>query len=178
MDEPTLRLAEASDAPVMADFNVALARESEHFELDRDRVLRGVAALFQDPSRGFYLLAEIGEGVIGQVMVTFEWSDWRNGVFWWIQSVYVRPEFRGRGVFSKLFRELVKRARRSPGVCGLRLYVERENRPAKEIYQRLGMLKTGYQVYELDFVLSRASVNQDEEQQNGSGAGGAGTLEK
>ncbi|MEZ5392586.1 MAG: GNAT family N-acetyltransferase [Bryobacterales bacterium] len=108
-----------------------------------------------DPAKGFYLVAEEEGAVVGQLLITYEWSDWRNGVFWWVQSVYVRPESRGRGVYSTLYEDAVRRAREAGDVCGLRLYVERENRRAQRTYQKLGMRPTVYEMYETDFVLSR-----------------------
>jgi ribosomal protein S18 acetylase RimI-like enzyme len=145
----------AADAPLIAAFNAAMARETEALELDPNRLLAGVRAVFDDPAKGFYLLAEQDSEVIGQLLITYEWSDWRNGVFWWIQSVYVQPEARGRGVYNRLYREAVQRAERQGDVCGLRLYVERENERAQRVYRRLGMSPTAYRMYETDFVLER-----------------------
>ena len=153
--EIVIRLAAASDARTIAGFNAAMARETENLELDGERLLQGVQAVLDDPSKGFYLVAEIDGAVVGQLMLTFEWSDWRNGVFWWIQSVYVQPEARGRGVYKRLYREAVQRAERQGDVCGLRLYVERENERAQRVYRRLGMSPTAYRMYETDFVLER-----------------------
>jgi ribosomal protein S18 acetylase RimI-like enzyme len=89
------------------------------------------------------------------MMITYEWSDWRNGLFWWIQSVYVEPRFRSQGVFKALYRHVEHLARTTPGVCGLRLYVENSNSQAQEIYQRLGLQRTAYQMFEVDFILGR-----------------------
>ncbi len=154
----TIRPAALADAETIAAYNAAMARETEHLELDPPRLHSGVRAVLADPSKGFYLVAEQAGRVIGQMMVTFEWSDWRNGVFWWIQSVYVHPEFRGQGVFKQLYRHVEDRARSDGGVCGLRLYVEKENRNAQRTYQRLGMAKTSYDVYEVDFVIRRGEA--------------------
>jgi GNAT superfamily N-acetyltransferase len=96
-----------------------------------------------------------GGEVIGQLMITYEWSDWRNGNFWWIQSVYVRPDWRGEGVFRRLYQEVERQARQLGGSCGLRLYVELDNTRAQQVYARLGMRETAYKIYESDFVLSR-----------------------
>ncbi|MBI1357290.1 MAG: GNAT family N-acetyltransferase [Acidobacteria bacterium] len=150
-----IRLAAPDDAPTLAAFNAAMARETEHLELDAERLLRGVRAVLDDPAKGFYLVAEEGGTVIGQLMITYEWSDWRNGVFWWVQSVYVRPESRGRGVYTTLYREAVRRAQAAGDVCGLRLYVEKENSRAQAAYRKLGMDETVYLMYETDFVLQR-----------------------
>ena len=136
------------DTDVLVEFNRALARETEDRALPVGRLRRGVAAVFADSARGFYLVAEKGGEVVGALMVTFEWSDWHNGQYWWIQSVYVRPAFRRGGVYRALHRAVKARARRCPEVCGFRLYVERDNRVAQAVYRRLGMAETRYLVYE------------------------------
>lgn len=151
----TIRNANVNDASIIADFNYSIAAETEHRELDRKRLLRGVKALLIDTSKGFYILAEVGGRVAGQLMITYEWSDWRCATFWWIQSVYVPKEFRGAGVFTQLYRHIEKRARKSKSVCGLRLYVERNNSRAQQTYERLGMNKADYNMYEIDYVLRR-----------------------
>ena len=150
-----IRPAQSPDVDVLAEFNAAMAHETEHIELDPGRLRAGVAAVLADPAKGFYLVAEEDGAVAGQLLITFEWSDWRNGVFWWVQSVYVRPQSRGRGVYSTLYQDAVRRAREAGGVCGLRLYVERENRRAQAAYQKLGMRPTVYEMYETDFVIER-----------------------
>ena len=146
-----------ADAPVIAAFNAAMARETEALELDPVRLLAGVRAVFDDPAKGFYLVAEQDGEVIGQLMITFEWSDWRNAVFWWVQSVYVAPAARGRGVYRMLYHELLRRAQERGGVCGIRLYVERHNEAAKRTYAKLGMSATIYEMWEEDFVVERAA---------------------
>ncbi len=151
----TIRPAALSDAETIAGFNAAMALETEDLQLDRPRLLEGVRAVLGDPSKGFYVVAEAEDGVAGQMMITFEWSDWRNGVFWWIQSVYVRPECRRQGVFQGLYRHVEAQARAAGNVCGLRLYVERHNERAQRTYRRLGMKETDYLVYEVDFILRR-----------------------
>ena len=150
-----IRPATRDDAETIARFNVLMARETEHLELDPGRVLDGVRAVFDEPGRGWYLVAESENRVVGQLMVTYEWSDWRNGVFWWIQSVYVAPEARGQGVYKALYADLLRRAGADGGVCGLRLYVEKENGRAQGVYARSGMRRTAYDLYEADFVLKR-----------------------
>jgi ribosomal protein S18 acetylase RimI-like enzyme len=132
-----------------------MARETEQLELDSGRLLTGVRAVLTDASKGFYLVAQINSRVAAQMMITFEWSDWRNGVFWWIQSVYVQPEFRRRGIFRRLYDEAAALAKAAGNVCGLRLYVETENRSAQRTYEQMGMHRTAYYVYEIDFVLGR-----------------------
>lgn len=150
-----IRKATRSDAETIARFNVALAKETEHFDLDFHRTLRGVNGMFDDPSRGFYLLAESNNDIVGQLMITYEWSDWRNGVFWWIQSVYVKPNVRGQKVFKTLFDYVMSLAKNEGNVCGLRLYAEKQNERARAVYQKLGMKVTDYDMLEIDFVLKR-----------------------
>ncbi|MGH9672793.1 MAG: GNAT family N-acetyltransferase [Bryobacteraceae bacterium] len=150
-----IRRATAADAEVIAGYNAAMASETEHLELDRERLLGGVRSILEDPSKGVYWLAEEGGEVIGQMMITYEWSDWRNGTFWWIQSVYVHKDWRCRGVFRRMYEHVVALARAEAGVCGVRLYVEGENRHAQATYERLGMKRTPYQMFEVDFVLGR-----------------------
>ena len=143
-----VRPATPADAPVIVEFNRLLAEESEGKALDRALLAAGVAAGLADPHKALYFVAEEGGRVLGQTMITFEWSDWRNGWFWWVQSVYVRPEARRRGVFRALFEHVVAAARRDPQVIGLRLYVEEENRLAQQTYARLGLSRTSYHVME------------------------------
>lgn len=150
-----VRPAYPRDRGILVDFNRAMALETEGLELDAERVSRGVAAVFEDESRGSYFVAEGELGVVGALMITPEWSDWRNGVFWWIQSVYVVPAARGRGVFRQLYEYVERRARASLDVCGLRLYVEQQNERAHATYEAVGMHRSAYLVYELDFVLGR-----------------------
>lgn len=144
----TIRRATAADEAVLVEFNAALAWETEHKTLRPDVLTAGVRAVFADPAKGFYTLAELDGRVVGQMMVTFEWSDWRNGWFWWVQSVYVREEARRSGVFRALYREIERQAAADPTVIGLRLYVERENTRAQATYRALGMSETTYGVME------------------------------
>ena len=148
-----IRKAKVSDAAIIADFNVRMAQETEHRELNRSRVHRGVTALLKDAAKGVYFLAEINGFVAGQLSITTEWSDWRNGNFWWIQSVYVAPEFRQRGVFRALYSHVHKLAKSRRNTCGLRLYVEHNNTRAQRAYAQLGMKATHYKFFEIDFVL-------------------------
>ncbi len=149
--ELKIRPGTAADAVVIAGYNRALALETEGRDLDPDRIGPGVLAVLTDPAKGRYLVAEKGGRVVGQLMLTFEWSDWRNGMFWWIQSVYVASEERGSGVFKALYRQVESEARATPGVCGIRLYMEHANAPARAAYVRLGMQPAGYEVFERDF---------------------------
>jgi GNAT superfamily N-acetyltransferase len=151
----TIRPPRAADAPVLAEFNIRLAAETEHLQLDPPRVLAGVEAVLADPAKGTYWVADADGEVVGQLMITFEWSDWRNGVFWWIQSVYVRKDWRSRGVFKALYQHVEQSARSRSDVCGLRLYVERDNLRAQKTYQHLGLRPTNYDIYEVDFRITR-----------------------
>jgi ribosomal protein S18 acetylase RimI-like enzyme len=148
LDDITVRSATPDDAERLARFNAAMAEETEDKALDLDTVRAGVEGMFDDPSRGFYLVAVRDETIVGALMVTTEWSDWRNGVFWWIQSVYVRPQARRTGVYTALHRDVRTRARADDEVCGLRLYVERGNETARKTYEALGMTETSYRMYE------------------------------
>jgi len=143
-----IRRAAPADLEVIVEFNRRLAEESEGKTLDFAVVRPGVAAGLADPNKGIYFIAEENGIIVGQMMITLEWSDWRNGWFWWIQSVYVRTEARRRGVFRSLFQHVEELARQEPQVIGLRLYVERENRTAQDTYVSLGMEPTGYMVLE------------------------------
>jgi len=147
-----VRPAAMGDLDMLVRFNAAIAKETEGRTLDIERLRKGTRAVLESSERGYYLVAET-EAVVGQLFVTYEWSDWRNGVFWWIQSVYVEPSVRGRGVYRALHAHVLRDARARGDVCGLRLYVEKENEAAQEAYTRLGMTTTPYRVYEQDFVL-------------------------
>jgi GNAT superfamily N-acetyltransferase len=150
---PSIRLATVADTPVIVRFNTRMADETEHITLDQERLKAGVDALLRDPSKGVYYLAEQNNAVVGQMMITYEWSDWRNGTFWWIQSVYVESSARGSGVFRALFDYIHSLATSQTDVCGLRLYVERSNDRAKRTYDRHGMHPSHYEMFEMDFVL-------------------------
>jgi ribosomal protein S18 acetylase RimI-like enzyme len=142
-----IRPAELADAEVIARFNLALAWESEQKTLDETVLLRGVRAILNDPQKGFYLLAEHEGQILGQVLTTYEYSDWRDGWYWWIQSVYVAPSARKQGIFRKLYQHLEARACQTADVIGLRLYVENENTRAQSTYQRMGMTDEHYRVF-------------------------------
>lgn len=145
---PEIRAATMVDLETITEFNARLASETEDTTLDRATLRRGVGALLGDPTRGRYYVACDGDTVVGQIMHTREWSDWRNGDIWWIQSVYVRPDHRRQGVFAALYQHLRSLADADPGVVGLRLYVEHENRNAQTTYERLGMHHARYRVME------------------------------
>jgi GNAT superfamily N-acetyltransferase len=146
-----VRAATPADCDFIVAANLALAVETERKTLDRATVERGVAAQIADPARGRYYLAEHNGEVAGQLALTWEWSDWRNGTFWWVQSVYVTEAFRGHGVFRSLYEYVLNEARRRDDVCGLRLYVDKSNRRARDVYLRLGMKTTHYDLLEVDF---------------------------
>ena len=142
-----LRSARPGDLATIVSFNLAIARETESKALDPAVLERGVAAMLANRVLGFYTIAEERGAAVGQIMVTTEWSDWRAAHFWWIQSVYVEPASRRRGVYTALHRH-VENAARAAGACGLRLYVERANAAAQATYRRLGMRASGYDLFE------------------------------
>ena len=143
-----LRVATPEDAAVLVEFNAAMARETEEKELLPEVIGAGVRALLANPASGFYVLAEDDGWVVGSLLITKEWSDWRNGNFWWIQSVYVRPEARRRGVYRSLYRHVQALAAADPGVCGFRLYVDQDNAAAQGTFGALDMKATRYLVFE------------------------------
>ena len=146
-----IRDATLEDAPALARFNREMALETENLSLIPAVILDGVKAVFADPARGFYVVAESPEArgnLVASLLVTTEWSDWRNGELWWIQSVYVLPEWRRRGLYRALYQRVTERAARDSNVRGFRLYVERDNRAAQKTYAALGMSETHYKVFE------------------------------
>jgi ribosomal protein S18 acetylase RimI-like enzyme len=143
-----IRLATRDDADVLVEFNSAMALETEGKKLLPEVIGAGVRALLDNPASGFYVVAEAQSRVVGSLMITREWSDWRNGHFLWIQSVYVRQEFRRQGVYKRLYHHVQELAAEDPAVCGFRLYVERENHRAQATYRAAGMTETGYVVFE------------------------------
>jgi ribosomal protein S18 acetylase RimI-like enzyme len=145
-----IRKARLTDAAIIADFNSRLAWETEKLKLDSPTIQRGVRAVLKDATKGTYFVAELDGAIIGQLLITHEWSDWRNGDFWWIQSVYVTAEHRQSGVFRRLFEHVQTLAQKLRNVCGLRLYVEKNNDRAQRTYAKLGMTKTHYEVFETD----------------------------
>lgn len=146
-----IRKAKLTDGRTIAAFNLALASETEGRRLDAPTVGRGVNALLKDSQKGIYFVAESDGQIVGQLLITYEWSDWRNGNFWWIQSVYVLPQFRGRGIFRSLSGHVKKLAKSRKGVCGLRLYMHEQNRTAAKAYGKIGMVRAGYTVFEMEF---------------------------
>ena len=143
----SIRPAAVADVPALCAWNLAMARETEGLELDPAVLERGVHGVFEQPQRGFYLVAERAGVALGGLLVTREWSDWRNADYWWIQSVYVSPEARRDGVFRALYAEVERRAR-AAGAASLRLYVEAAKRRAQQTYAGLGMQPSHYAMYE------------------------------
>jgi ribosomal protein S18 acetylase RimI-like enzyme len=143
-----IRKAVIEEAEAIAQFNIAMAWETEKKVLPLETILGGVKALFHKPEAGFYLVAETSQQIVGSLMITTEWSDWRNANFWWIQSVYILPAYRRQGIYRKLYETVKAMAQTQTGVCGFRLYVEKENLPAQQTYTSLGMLPTHYLMFE------------------------------
>lgn len=154
-----VRPALPEDIDSIVAFSAAMALETEGRQLDQARLREGTQSLFASPNHGFFIVAELSEAdgprLVGQLMITYEWSDWRNAVFWWVQSVYVAPAWRRQGVYRLMHNTIVARAKADPKVCGIRLYVEQDNRTAQTVYQRVGLAPSAYAVYEQDFVLAR-----------------------
>lgn len=143
-----IRMATTADAETLAGFNQAMALETEGKTLDGQTVRRAVDAVFADATKGFYVVAEDDGQVVGALMITYEWSDWRDSWFWWIQSVYIRAEARGQRVYSLLYDFVKLEARRAGNVRGFRLYVETENVHAQKVYEKVGMHTLPYLMYE------------------------------
>ena len=144
-----IRLANKRDAAAMVEFNQAMAHETEGKYLDKETLKGGVEAVFRAADKGFYVIAEADDGkIVGGLMVTFEWSDWRDGWFWWIQSVYILPEFRRKKIYRQLYDFVKQNAEQKKDVCGFRLYVERENTNAQKVYEKCGMEASHYLMYE------------------------------
>ncbi|MDZ4732312.1 MAG: GNAT family N-acetyltransferase [Nitrospirota bacterium] len=165
LEHLNVRLAKPEDVATITSFSSAMAFETEGRRLDLDRLHLGTIALIEAPARGFFIVAEQEQGdrrqLLGQLMVTYEWSDWRNGTFWWIQSVYVDPAWRRQSVFRRMHETVMATARTSPNVCGVRLYVEESNRAAQEVYRRVGLTPSSYAIFETDFILARPNGLED-----------------
>ncbi|MFO8133335.1 MAG: GNAT family N-acetyltransferase [Thermoplasmatota archaeon] len=141
-----IRKARPADAEDIAAHNIALARETENTSITRDTALQGVQAILDDPGKGFYLVAVHEQHVVGQLMVTYEWSDWRARPIWWLQSVYVTPSWRQRGIFSQLL-DTLRETADTHDVCALRLYVHHDNQTACQAYRSLGFTPLPYRMY-------------------------------
>jgi RimJ/RimL family protein N-acetyltransferase len=148
MSDMTYRLAVPADAAAIVEFQIAMARETEDLHLDREICTLGVQAVFEEPGHGRYYVCEKDGQVIGSTLITYEWSDWRNGVVWWIQSVYVAPEMRGQGVYGGLYRYIQSLTQTDENIRGIRLYVDKRNANAQRVYAKLGMNGEHYQVFE------------------------------
>ena len=152
-----VRMASPSDLDMLVNFSAAMAMETEGRRLDHDRLRRGVLAVLESSAHGFYLVGERHDAesrtVVGQLLITYEWSDWRCANFWWIQSVYVDPAWRRRGVYRQLYQSVLNAAESRADVCGLRLYVEQDNHVAQSVYKKLQVRPTTYHIWEVDFVL-------------------------
>lgn len=142
------RRARPDEADVIVDFQIAMALETEDLTLDRETCSRGVRAVFENPALGEYFVAEGEDGVVASTLITHEWSDWRNGLVWWIQSVYVAPGGRRQGIYAGLYAYLQALANENPQICGIRLYVDLRNSSAQEVYTRLGMNGEHYRLFE------------------------------
>jgi GNAT superfamily N-acetyltransferase len=148
-----IRPARVSDAIIIAEFNSFLAKETENINLNRERLRKGTESLLADTSKGIYYLSEKDNKIVGQLMITYEWSDWRNAIFWWIQSVYILPQYRKHGIFRQLYQYIESLARTRGNVCGLRLYVDTSNKFAQQTYEAVGMKYSHYQFMDIEFDL-------------------------
>lgn len=143
-----IRKGTLSDSECIVELQLRMAWETERLELDRKVVLQGVCGVFEEPARGTYWIAEQEGKISGMLLAIPEWSDWRNATVLWIHSLYVIPEARGRGVFQKLYLNLKKQVKQSPELAGIRLYVDKRNKSAQDVYEKLGMSKEHYDLYE------------------------------
>jgi GNAT superfamily N-acetyltransferase len=142
-----IRVAQLPDAKEIAQQNIAMAKESEDATIQYDIALAGVNSLLADKTKGFYLVAEERGRLIGQLMITFEWSDWRNQTIWWVQSVYVKKDWRNKGVFTKLL-STTQQLARTHNVAFLRLYVHQHNQSALQVYEKKGWILEPYRIYQ------------------------------
>ena len=143
-----LLTADETHATTIRDFQVAMAQETENLSLDPETVLNGVRSLLAHPDRGHYVLAKNEGEIIASTLVLSEWSDWRNGEVWWIHSVYVTPPYRGKGAFKAIYESLKNQAKAHPSIFGIRLYVDKRNQIAKQIYKSIGMNNEHYELFE------------------------------
>ena len=158
LDHLNVRRARPEDAVTIASFSAAMALETEGRRLDLERLHKGTIALLESTERGFFMVAELEQAgdrqLLGQLMITYEWSDWRNGAFWWIQSVYVAPVWRRQSIFRRMHKSVMAIAKTSPNVCGVRLYVEENNSVAQAVYRKVGLTPSSYAIFETDFILA------------------------
>ena len=151
MVQISIREGSISDTPTIAKFQTQMALETESKILKESTIRQGVESVLKCPNKGFYIIAETDSQIIGSLLVTFEWSDWRNGWFFWIQSVFVDAKYRRQGVYRVMHSEVIRRTKESGNCCGIRLYVEKDNRNAQKVYKTLGMHETDYYLYEEEF---------------------------
>ena len=162
-DQLRIRPATMQDVDVLTKFSAAMALETEHRRLDLARLRLGTQAVIDRPEQGQYYVADLHRNApadtvtVGQLLLTYEWSDWRNAQFWWIQSVYVDPAWRRQGVYRAMHQAVMTLAQSRADVCGVRLYVEGDNTVAQGVYERVGLTPSTYRIYESDFVLPRPS---------------------
>jgi len=142
------RLSNEFDTPVISEFQVKMAKETEDLELDKNTVKNGVLSVYRDPNKGKYYVATEEDIIVASMLITHEWSDWRNNWIFWLQSVYVLPEKRGRGIFKQMYNYIIEQVNKSNEVAGLRLYVDMKNIAARKVYTKLGMNGNHYQVFE------------------------------
>lgn len=145
-----IRFAKVEDADAIAGFQVAMALETEDRVLDAEVVAGAVRDVFADGMKGFYVVAEDAGEVVGSLMISYEWSDWRRGWWWWIQSVYIKPKARGRHIYSLMYEFVKQKAQHAGNVKGIRLYVETENEHAQRVYEKLGMRRSSYFMYDAE----------------------------
>ena len=143
-----IRPSKSEDINILADFQMRLADETENIHLDKMIVSAGLKALFDDPTKGTYYVAEAEGKIIGCFLITYEWSDWRNGMVWWLQSVYIVPLHRRKGVFKKMYNHILQTIQNDGSIIGLRLYVDKTNTRAQKVYQAMGMNGDHYTVFE------------------------------
>ena len=151
MVQISIREGSISDTPTISRFQQQMALETESKILKESTIRKGVESVLKCPNKGFYIIAETDSQIIGSLLVTFEWSDWRNGWFFWIQSVFVDVKYRRQGVYRVMHSEVIRRTKASGNCCGIRLYVEKDNRNAQKVYKTLGMHETDYYLYEEEF---------------------------
>lgn len=145
-----IRIARLPDVETIVNYNYKMAQETENHELDKNVLRKGVTEAILDDAKACYYLYEKDNEICGQLMITKEWSDWREGYFWWIQSVYVKKEYRRKGIFRRLYQYVKKQAEARDDVCGLRLYVDKNNQIAQSTYKSLGLDETSYLMYEYE----------------------------
>lgn len=143
-----IRAAQISDLEQLVDFQITMALESENLHLDKDILQQGILSVLNDKTKGSYFVVEDENNLIASLLITYEWSDWRNKIVWWIQSVFVVPEFRQKGVFKKLYNHIQAIVENDDTICGLRLYVDKQNIRAQNVYRNIGMNGEHYQVFE------------------------------